>query len=309
VRYIRQKLDHSDIETVISGIKEVHYRLLLDSLNIVAPSIVDRGPILSKEGDELVSSFDWRPNEPERTPQFFEDLCHHLDMPGGFRLYDVHSASLFEHKIIDDFTHVNITGKADGIIVRQGGVQEELPLAWIATDTFMAIELKTHTTVKDASSFRAIVTQLVLLALRSKYNAQALLTSGNQWYFLRLEKEDNAVRIIYEIAENWKTGIGRLRYILSNFNPHEASLDIATAPARRSNVAADNNITGGFDISHHTLMDSSLAEAAAEFGANASEPRNVGNQKCSIAYLRDEYTVSAADVFNLPIFGTSSRVH
>jgi hypothetical protein len=166
----------------------------------------------------------------------------------------------------------------------------------------MAIELKTHTTVKDASSFRAIVTQLVLLALRSKYNAQALLTSGNQWYFLRLEKEDNVVRIIYEIAENWKTGIGRLRYILSNFNPHEASLDIATAPARRSDIEADNNITGGFDISH-TRMDTSLAEAAAEFGANASEPRNVCNQKCSIAYLRDEYTVSAADVLKLPILG------
>jgi hypothetical protein len=54
-----------------------------------------------------------------------------------------------------------------------------LPGCLLASDTFMVVELKTHETVSNPESLRAVIAQLMLIGLVSIHNPQAVLTCGD----------------------------------------------------------------------------------------------------------------------------------
>jgi hypothetical protein len=134
---------------------------------------------------------------------------------------------------------------------------------------------------------RAMITQFLLLTLKSSKRVRGLLTCGTRWYFLSLkEKGSDGFEILVEIADSWEVGIGRLRHIFhheiqSDDRPH-------VIKKRRRVVSARQDVD---DLNQLDEVQSS----------HPNESTNLTSFGREVRYQFQN--------LNIPFFGTISRVY
>lgn len=198
----------------VSSINDRNLKILLSSSGLKPPANRELGQLLPLDSDDQIEEFNWCPSEPARTGAFIELLKNNLSLPETIVIRDVHGTNVYEHSIISDEFTLSITGKTDALFT--ANVVPTLPNFLLARESIAGAEFKTHGEVSVNQSFRSAVTEFILLSLTSRYRTFQILTSGKLWYFFFLVQSNGFLQIEYEFAQNWVTGISRLRYLLRN---------------------------------------------------------------------------------------------